>query len=425
MDLGVEGSSADLCTFAVFDDLQGNISLDNLGKKLSKRLNATRLQLVGTLTKRKADVLQRIRTKNEQLLSRFKQNPRFVKLKDKVAFFLGVFNTVTIAFLVGAYPSLLPYWYALFAPVLLFLRFLDYHSSKDHYYLLDFCYFTNTLMSLYLFFYPNFPDLFRIVFTMSNGPLLWAVPTWRNSLVFHSLDKVTSVFIHSVPPLICFALRWYSTEDAGYVVCPPDGCSFHFVKTMSLTVFFYLFWQCVYSIKTDVVDKTILQQDEGIATSQRYLTRDSQSLIARLCYTLGFQNSKLGFYVLQFLYTVVTALPTPLMYSYFWIHLVVMLGCLSASVWNGSNFYIEKFSADYTAKLKQLMDENFRAEVNAQMQREGGSPGDVSPSPQDTPESSPSTLPAHDSPPPSLQLPRSCGGPPPNVLHHLQPPSPS
>ena len=52
----------------------------------------------------------------------------------------------------------------------------------------------------------------------------------------------------------------------------------------------------MYSIKTDVVDKTILQQDEGIATSQRYLTRDSQSLIARLCYTLGFQNSKLGFY---------------------------------------------------------------------------------------------------------------------------------
>lgn len=35
----------------------------------------------------------------------------------------------------------------------------------------------------------------------SNGPLLWAIITWRNSLVFHDLDKITSVMIHAFPPI--------------------------------------------------------------------------------------------------------------------------------------------------------------------------------------------------------------------------------
>ena len=30
------------------------------------------------------------------------------------------------------------------------------------------------------------------------------VPTWRNSLVFHSLDRVTSSYIHVLPPLFAF-----------------------------------------------------------------------------------------------------------------------------------------------------------------------------------------------------------------------------
>src|SRR4051794_7827254 len=34
-----------------------------------------------------------------------------------------------------------------------------------------------------------------------TGPLAWAIVTWRNSMVFHSLDKITSMFIHITPTL--------------------------------------------------------------------------------------------------------------------------------------------------------------------------------------------------------------------------------
>ena len=36
-----------------------------------------------------------------------------------------------------------------------------------------------------------------------------SIATWRNSLVFHSVDKVTSLFIHIYPPFMLTTLRHF------------------------------------------------------------------------------------------------------------------------------------------------------------------------------------------------------------------------
>ena len=51
-----------------------------------------------------------------------------------------------------------------------------------------------------------------ILFPQANyilcmGPLMFALIVWRNSLVFHSLDKLTSFFLHSFPPITVHLLR--------------------------------------------------------------------------------------------------------------------------------------------------------------------------------------------------------------------------
>ena len=130
----------------------------------------------------------------------------------------------------------------------------------------DYCYFTNLACLVYIYLlpagyelcccwlllrtccaYPAAPApiprigasrwLFQLVFAASNGPLvrapqsqpvqrfvnlfcrllscfvhcsqLWAIVAWNNSLVFHSLDKITSVFIHGLPAMLTYTLRWY------------------------------------------------------------------------------------------------------------------------------------------------------------------------------------------------------------------------
>ena len=51
--------------------------------------------------------------------------------------------------------------------------------------------------------------LLRVLFANTTGPLLSAVWVWKNSAVFHSLDKMTSLFIHIIPALLSFTQRWY------------------------------------------------------------------------------------------------------------------------------------------------------------------------------------------------------------------------
>jgi hypothetical protein len=51
--------------------------------------------------------------------------------------------------------------------------------------------------------FPANTVFFTSCYLLTMGPLASAIVTWRNSLVFHSLDKVTSLFIHiCVSPVV-------------------------------------------------------------------------------------------------------------------------------------------------------------------------------------------------------------------------------
>ena len=77
---------------------------------------------------------------------------------------------------------------------------------------MDFCYFTNFLILLYLWLPSYFNTLrgmlFPTVFGFTNGPLLAAIVLWRNSVVPHSVDKMTSMFIHTSPAIALWGIRW-------------------------------------------------------------------------------------------------------------------------------------------------------------------------------------------------------------------------
>ena len=94
----------------------------------------------------------------------------------------------------------MPQWYLLTILPLMVIRFILYRRQKFHYFMLDFCYFAQGLMTFHIIFYPRSSILFKLVFCLSNGPLLFGIVMWSNSLVFHDVDKVTSVAIHFMPP---------------------------------------------------------------------------------------------------------------------------------------------------------------------------------------------------------------------------------
>jgi hypothetical protein len=145
-----------------------------------------------------------------QLISRIRKLSDTTK--DKLVFTIFSIDTMMTAFLAGYIPQDFYIFYSFKALLLLSYRWYSYKKLKYHYFLFDFCYFTTLLIFLYLWLpwghlYKGY--LFPSIFGFSNGPLLAAVVLWKNSIVPHSVDKMTSVFIHVSPSITLWGIRRY------------------------------------------------------------------------------------------------------------------------------------------------------------------------------------------------------------------------
>jgi len=114
-----------------------------------------------------------------------------VTLREKLSFITGVLNIFISGYLIGAYPEYFHIWYTVQLVYFMPMRYYKYHQIGYHYFLADLCYFVNLLMLLTMWFFPGSKRLFISTYCLAMGNNAVAIAMWRNSLVFHSLDKVT------------------------------------------------------------------------------------------------------------------------------------------------------------------------------------------------------------------------------------------
>jgi len=132
---------------------------------------------------------------------------KFKRTKDKWGFVFGVMSLIISSFLLGYDPYMYFNFYIFKIIALVLIRTIRYKAKKMILYLLDFCYYANLIFLVYLsqMYNPAYKDvLFRIGFMFANGPIILAIPIYRNSLVFHSLDRITSVILHISGPLVFY-----------------------------------------------------------------------------------------------------------------------------------------------------------------------------------------------------------------------------
>ena len=86
-------------------------------------------------------------------------------------------------------------------------RFIDYKPQNLHYFMLDFCYFVNTILIIYILYLPHNRVLFLAIYAFTNGSVLLSVPIFHTSLVFHSTDKAFSNYMHAAPAMVLWLIR--------------------------------------------------------------------------------------------------------------------------------------------------------------------------------------------------------------------------
>ncbi|KAI8367976.1 hypothetical protein EDC96DRAFT_552891 [Choanephora cucurbitarum] len=344
--------------------------------KSSQWTNKTR-DSIKIQTKKLEDQRTRIQQKLVQqyhkLDKRMNRDAKTIQLRDKVSFVVGVGNACVAPALALRYPNLIPAYYSIQLVILLLLRGVIYRLRRWHYFIFDLCYFVNAMTILFLWLYPDSKALFYATYFLTNGPVAWAIITWRNSLVFHSLDKVTSVFIHIFPPLVMYCVRWMpelqhdtychnhdvltSDRNKRYPALDQMGVpSLHEVLLYSTVAYFI--WQSLYYLFIMVRRKDKVESGLRL-TSYSWLLDDShgrKGFIQKAAFIFGPKYKLEMFMLLQLVYNIVTSLPTYFLFRSFWLHTTFLIGMFAVSVWNGANYYIEVFSRRYILEIEKIKE---------------------------------------------------------------------
>ncbi|KAB5594048.1 membrane protein [Ceratobasidium theobromae] len=263
-----------------------------------------------------------------------------VRTREKVSFFYGVMMVLASALLFGLAPEWLHVVYSAHVAYFLPTRFYVYKKKHWHYFLFDLCYYAQILCLLYIWWAPANTTLWVAVYLLSHGSLASAVITWRNSLVFHDLDKVISLFIHIYPPFVFTVIRhFYPNVESRF----PAAAKVQYlepVQSLFLSTIIYLIWQTLYW-KFVLVDKRKKIESGQRTTSFSWLLNDKRGVIAIF---LLYTSAKWSGAFLLFIFSV--------------------------SVWNGGGFYIEVFGRKFERELEALRKELAEATAGANIHQQ-------------------------------------------------------
>ncbi|XP_020595390.1 uncharacterized membrane protein C776.05 [Phalaenopsis equestris] len=329
----------------------------------SRRVAETKVKL-----SKQAEQTKEILSKQaDKIAKRAEEHERFI---TKVTYLLSVLGFGGFCYILGARPQDVPYVYCLFYVTFVPLRWIYYRYKKWHYYLLDFCYYANTIFLVMLLMFPKNEKFFMVCFSFAEGPLAWALIVWRCSLVFSSFDKIVSVLIHLLPGIVYFTIRWWNPDT--FAAMHPAGTtarvSWPYVEDNKSYLWIWLFlvplvaytlWQLLYFLIVNVLRRQRLLQDPEVMTSYRELSKKAQkadNIWWRLSGMLGDSNRPIMYIMLQAVFTVATmALTVPIFLSY-QMHVIFQVLKVTALVWNGGNFLIDVMPRQVILKEKKKQE---------------------------------------------------------------------
>ncbi|CAI6335609.1 unnamed protein product [Periconia digitata] len=286
-----------------------------------------------------------------------------VTTREKMSFIAAVMNIFVSGYLVGARPDWFPLWYGAQLFYFMPIRYYTYHKKGYHYFLADLCYFVNFLMVLSIWVFPQSKRLFISTYCLAMGNNAVAIVMWRNSLVFHSMDKVVSLFIHIMPCATLHCIVHLLSPQyqqkrfpAIYNIrtsSPDSPHHYSLVQMMLWATIPYAVWQLSYHFMITVRRRE--QIAAGRPTSFTWLLKSySKAPIGKAVLSLPKSLQEPAFMLIQYSYACITLVPCPLWFWYRWASGLFLTFVFCWSTYNGANYYIEVFGKQFQKELETL-----------------------------------------------------------------------
>ncbi|KAK4228232.1 hypothetical protein QBC38DRAFT_161769 [Podospora fimiseda] len=319
---------------------------------------------------------KRMRTSVDKLGKKW-NDTKAITLREKISFIFAVLNIFISGYIIGGWPEWFHLWYTVQVLYFMPIRFYTYKKRGYHYFLADLCYFVNFLLLLSLWVFPQSKRLFTAAYCLGFGNNAVAIIMWRNSLVFHSLDKVTSLFIHIMPcaTLHCivhlidpeyqkerFPAIWTIKES-------PPGSPTAYANVVSMLAWStipYAIWQLSYYFFITVRRREKIAA--GRPTSFTWLRQSySKSWIGKVVLGLPSYLQEPAFMLIQYTYAVLTMLPCSLWFYSRWASASFLMVVFTWSVHNGSTYYIDVFGKRFQKELEAMKAEVAKWQSSAEM----------------------------------------------------------
>lgn len=280
---------------------------------------------------------------------------KWVKRRDEVVYFFGVVTVVLLSFFTGGHQWLMPIIYTVKFPLLYLTRIIIFFHRHWGYFLLDYCYFANFALLWYVW-HGKSENLFISLYCIARGPLAVSTMIFRNALVFHSLDYITSCYIHILPILVTFCLRWYTGGSKDFFIdydirrerLGPEDLTWTFVVPMIT----YLAWGAFFLSWSSLVCP--VPEDPSYLTIFRYLVKSKRGALHFLTKVGGGGLEGPLYCLLNVVFAALSLLPAILHYNYQWLDFVWLAVVASAAIWNGGTYVIQVFSRKYAEALARI-----------------------------------------------------------------------
>ena len=277
---------------------------------------------------------------------------------EKTFFSITVYTIFLFGYMIGHYPQYVHIAYSLIFAILMPVRLLTYYKMGFGYYLADLCYYVNFLLLLYIWIMPESSMLFIACCSFSWGTLSFAVITWKNKLVFHSIDKITSTFIHVTPGVIMYVITHQLPYDfktqrfPGSVKLQNWDIMYGIFNTSIL----YFIWQLSYHYFITIRKAEKIKN--GKVTSFEYLRKAfAKKPIGKFVNSLPEPFPVIAFTFIQYGYQLITMSICPLLYKHRHLCSTFVSFIFLCATYNGATYYVDFYGKKFQKEVVQLQRE--------------------------------------------------------------------
>ncbi|CDK25947.1 unnamed protein product [Kuraishia capsulata CBS 1993] len=355
---------------SIFDLLDPFAMTTELSKRTYNKVKMNTEQLKAIAMKQKDKVLKLTANDEEMAKLKLHMSQRVDKLYQRLSSTLTASKTEKFYYacalyfvffsglVIGKYPEWYHVLYTGVLAILLPIRLLTYYKVGYGYYLVDLCYYVNILCLVYIWIFPESKILFVSCFAFTFGTLSFAVITWRNSLVLHSIEKTTSSFIHVVPPVTMYVITHQISPEYKEIRFP--GCAkvenWNFKYGIAYTSLFYLIWQSAYHYFITI--KRAKKIKAGRVTSFEHLRKSyANTTIGKFVNGLPGILPVVAFTFIQFSYQLATMSFCPLLFKYKTLASVFLSFIFFWASYNGATYYVDVFGKKFEKEVIRLQNE--------------------------------------------------------------------